>query len=92
MLFYPVARPDVTPSGAEDAGSGLPGQAGMVAVRVADLASPAGPGLGRDGRSALVVAGWSAATGGCRPPGTRLITPGSGWPRRGSMPWPDGGM
>ena len=57
MLFYPVARPDVTPSGAEDAGLSLLGQAGMVAVRVADLASPAGPGLGRDGRSALVVAG-----------------------------------
>src|SRR5258705_174208 len=57
MLFYPVARPDVTPSGAEDAGLSLLGQAGMVAVRVADLASPAGPGLGRDRRSALVVAG-----------------------------------
>ena len=57
MLFYPVARPDVTPSGAEDAGLSLLGQAGMVAVRVADLASPAGPGLGRDGGSALVVAG-----------------------------------
>ena len=57
MLFYPVARPDFTPSGAEDAGLSLLGQAGMVAVRVADLASPAGPGLGRDGRSALVVAG-----------------------------------
>jgi len=35
----------------------LLGQAGMVAVRVADLAWPAGPGLGRDGRSALVAAG-----------------------------------
>ena len=29
----------------------------MVAVRVADLASPAGPDLGKDGRSALVAAG-----------------------------------
>ena len=29
----------------------------MVAVRVADLASPAGAGLGRDGRTALVAAG-----------------------------------
>jgi hypothetical protein len=29
----------------------------MVAVRVADLASPAGQGLGKDGRSALVAAG-----------------------------------
>ena len=35
----------------------LPGQAGLVAVRAADLASPAGPGLGKDGRSALVAAG-----------------------------------
>jgi hypothetical protein len=30
---------------------------GLVAVRAADLASPAGPGLGKDGRSALVAAG-----------------------------------
>src|SRR6267154_4532544 len=29
----------------------------MVAVRVADLASPAGAGLGKDGRTALVTAG-----------------------------------
>ncbi|MGH3125555.1 MAG: hypothetical protein ACRDND_31645, partial [Streptosporangiaceae bacterium] len=34
----------------------LLGQAGLVAVRAADLASPAGPGLGKDGRSALVAA------------------------------------
>jgi hypothetical protein len=57
MLFYPVTPPDVTPPGAEDAAMGLLGQAGVVAVRVADLASPARPGLGRDGRSALVAAG-----------------------------------
>ena len=57
MLFYPVTPPDVTSSGAEDAGWSLLGQAGMVAVRVADLASPAAPGLGKDGRTALVVAG-----------------------------------
>jgi hypothetical protein len=57
MLFYPVTPPDVMLSGAEDAALGLLGQAGMVAVRVADLASPAGPGRGRDGRSALVAAG-----------------------------------
>ncbi len=57
MLFYPVTPSDVTPSCAEDAAVGLPGQAGMVAVRVADLVSPAGPGLGKGGRSALVVAG-----------------------------------
>ena len=36
---------------------GLLGQAGVVAVRVADLASPARQGLGRDGRTALVAAG-----------------------------------
>ncbi len=42
MLFYPVMPPDVTLSCAEDAALGLLGQAGMVAVRVADLAWPAG--------------------------------------------------
>jgi hypothetical protein len=56
MLFYPVTPPDVTPCGAEDAALGLLGQAGVVAVRVADLASPAGPGLGGDGRTALAAA------------------------------------
>ena len=39
------------------AGLELLGQAGMVAVRVADLASPAREGLGKDGRTALVTAG-----------------------------------
>ncbi len=34
----------------------LLGQAGMIAVRVADLASPAREGLGKDGRTALVTA------------------------------------
>ena len=57
MLFYPVTRPDVTSCGADDPALSLLGQAGMVAVRVADLASPAGPGLGKDGRSALVATG-----------------------------------
>jgi hypothetical protein len=57
MLFYPVTPPDVTSSGAEDPALSLLGQAGMVAVRVADLISPAGPDLGKDGRSALVAAG-----------------------------------
>jgi hypothetical protein len=38
------------------AGLELLGQAGMVAVRVADLASPAREGLGKDGRTALVTA------------------------------------
>jgi hypothetical protein len=49
--------PDVTPGCAEDAALGLLGQAGMVVVPVADLASPARRGLGRDGRSALAAAG-----------------------------------
>jgi hypothetical protein len=42
------------PSG--EAAHGVLGRAGLVAVRVADLASPAGPGLGKDGRTALTVA------------------------------------
>ena len=57
MSFYLVVPPDGTPGCAEDAGLGLLGQAGMVAVRVADLASPARRGLGRDGRTALTAAG-----------------------------------
>jgi hypothetical protein len=40
-----------------EAGLGLLGRAGTVAVRAADLRCPAGPGLGRDGRTALTVAG-----------------------------------
>ena len=52
-----AAPPVVSPGPCGNAGLELPGQAGMVAVRVADLASPAGPGLGKDGRSALVAAG-----------------------------------
>ena len=39
------------------AGLELLGQAGMVAVRAADLASPARKGLGKDGRTALTAAG-----------------------------------
>jgi hypothetical protein len=57
MSFYPVMPPDVTPGCAEDAGLGLLGQAGVIAVRVADLACPARRGLGRDGRTALTAAG-----------------------------------
>ncbi len=38
------------------AGLELLGRAGMVAVRAADLCSPAGPRLGKDGRTALTVA------------------------------------
>ncbi|HEY2261618.1 MAG TPA: hypothetical protein VGI96_03220 [Streptosporangiaceae bacterium] len=57
MSFYPVMPPDVTPASADDAALELLGQAGMVAVRVAGLASPCRRGLGRDGRTALVAAG-----------------------------------
>src|SRR5262245_66611959 len=57
MSFYPVMPPDVTPGCAEDAALGLLGRAGVIAVRVADLASPARRGLGRDDRTALVAAG-----------------------------------
>src|ERR1700758_4755391 len=57
MPFYPVMPPGATAGCAEDAARGLLGQAGVVAVRVADLACPARQGLGRDGRTALVAAG-----------------------------------
>ena len=57
MPFYPVVPPDATLGCAEDAALGLLGRAGMVAVRVADLACPARRGPGRDGRTALVAAG-----------------------------------
>jgi len=55
MPFYPVVPPDVISSAAEDAALSLLGQAGMVAVRAADLASPGRRGLGRDGRTALMA-------------------------------------
>ncbi len=57
MSFYPVVPPDATLGCAKDAALGLLGQAGVVAVRVADLACPARRGLGRDGRTALTAAG-----------------------------------
>jgi hypothetical protein len=57
MSFYPAMPPDVILSDAEDAALGLLGQAGVVAVRVADLACPARQGPGRDGRTALAAAG-----------------------------------
>jgi hypothetical protein len=57
MSFYLVMPPDVTLGSAEDAALGLLGQAGVVAVRVADLAPPARQGLGRDSRTALTAAG-----------------------------------
>jgi hypothetical protein len=57
VSFYRVMPPDVTLCYAEQAALGLLGQAGVVAVRVADLASPARRGLGKDGRTALTAAG-----------------------------------
>jgi len=57
MSFYPAVPQTVTPSAGEDAAAGLLGRAGMVAVRLAVLASPARAGLGKDGRPALAVAG-----------------------------------
>jgi hypothetical protein len=57
MSFHLVMPPDVTPAGGEDAALGLLARAGMVAVRAADLASPFGRGLGKDGRTALTAAG-----------------------------------
>ncbi len=57
MSFYPVTPPDVTLGCAEWAALGLLGQAGMVAVRVADLASSCGrcrpPGTRR------IMPGWA---------------------------------
>lgn len=57
MSFYPVMPPDVPPAGGEDATPGRLARAGMVAVRAADLASPCGRGLGKDGRTALTATG-----------------------------------
>src|SRR6266542_3765024 len=51
------------PTAAEQAGLGLLGGAGMVAVRLGDLRSPAGAGLGKDGRTALVTAGAAGVIG-----------------------------
>jgi hypothetical protein len=57
MPVCPVVPSDVTAGSAEQAGLDLLGGAGMVAVRASDLRSPAGAGLGKDGRTALVAAG-----------------------------------
>jgi hypothetical protein len=57
MPVCPDLPHGVTPAAEDQAGLGVLGGAGMVAVRVADLASPAGAGLGKDGRTALVMAG-----------------------------------
>jgi hypothetical protein len=42
VLAYPVAQPDAMPARADDAITELLGQAGVVAVRLADLVSPRG--------------------------------------------------
>jgi hypothetical protein len=58
MSFYPAAPPAVTLTAAEGSVGDLLGRAGgVVAVRLADLASPARHGLGKDGRTALVASG-----------------------------------
>ena len=57
MPFYFAVPSDVSRDLVSDDGLGLPGRAGMVAVGVADLASPARQGLGKDGRTALAAAG-----------------------------------
>ena len=90
MSFYPVTSPNVTLGCAEDAALDLLRQAGVIAVKVADLASPARRGLGKDGRTAVMAAGAGRIQSGdlvvwLRPPGTRLITPGWAWPRSGWM-------
>src|SRR6266511_156236 len=51
------------PTAAEQAGLGLLGGAGMVAVRLVELRSPAGVGLGKDGRTALDTAGAAGVIG-----------------------------
>jgi hypothetical protein len=56
MTVCPAPPRDATPA-ADQAGLELLGQAGMVAVRAADLRSPAQAGLGKDGRTALSAAG-----------------------------------
>lgn len=72
MSVCPAVPCDVTPAAGDQTGLGLLGQAGMVAVRVADLAWPARVGVGGDGRTALTVAGAGPIRGGdvvvfCKP-------------------------
>lgn len=57
MSVCPVVPCGVMPTVADQAGLELLGQAGMVAVPAAELRSPAGAGLGKDGRTALVAGG-----------------------------------
>ena len=84
MPVYPVPPPDVMPASADDAAWELLGQAGVVAVKVADLASPARRGLGKDGRTALTAAGAGRIRAGdlvvwLKPV---AVTRGGGAPRR----------
>jgi hypothetical protein len=51
-------------AGADGSALDLLGQAVVVAVRLADLSSPCGRGLGKDGRTALAVAGAGRITAG----------------------------
>ena len=57
ILSNPVMPPGVTLCCAEEAAPGLSAQTGMVAAQVAELASQARRGLGRDGRTVLAPAG-----------------------------------
>src|SRR5258708_38028662 len=52
-----AAPPDPAAAAGRDAAAGLAGRAGVVAVRVADLAWPAGGSPGSHGRSALTAGG-----------------------------------
>ena len=79
MPVCPDLPHGVTPAAEDQAGLGVLGGAGMVAVRVADLASPAGAGLGKDGRTALVTAGAGRIRSGdavvfCKPVWTPKVT------------------
>lgn len=72
MSLYSLAPSGVTLTAGEDEAAELLGQAGVVAVRLADLASPADRGLGGDGRTALAAAGASEIKSGdvvvfCKP-------------------------
>ncbi len=51
-------------AGADGSALDLLGRAGVVAVRLADLSSPCGRGLGKDGRTAPAVAGAGRITAG----------------------------
>ncbi|HEV2537778.1 MAG TPA: hypothetical protein VGU21_09745, partial [Streptosporangiaceae bacterium] len=59
-----IAGPVRAAAGADGSALDLLGQAGVVAVRLADLSSPGGRGRGKDGRTALAVAGAGRITAG----------------------------